>query len=399
MDIMKLRQDFPLLKKPLIYFDTASTSQKPQSVIDAVAHFYSQSNANVHRGLYELAEEATQLYEDARVKVAHFIGARSDEIIFTRGTTESINFVARAWGDEYIQPGDEIVITQMEHHSNMVPWQQLAKRKGALLKLIPLHADGTLKLESLPGLLSKKIKIIAVSQVSNALGIHNDMQILQEFARQSGALFLIDAAQSVPHQKIDVKNLKCDFLAFSGHKMLGPTGIGVLYIKKDLHDIISPYQFGGGMIFHANAQNATWLKAPHKFEAGTPPIAQAIGLSAAIDYLNKNINFADLQKHEADLSARLIEGLLSLEKIKILGSIEQLKNNGHMVSFTVDGHHAHDVATYLWQQGICVRAGNHCAQPLSQFLNVDAMIRVSFYCYNTIEEVDALVKAMHRLLQ
>lgn len=397
MNIIKLRKDFPLLEQPLIYFDSASTSQKPQSVIDALTHFYTASNANVHRGLYALAEEATQLYEDARASVARFIGARSDEIIFTRGTTESINFIASAWGNEHIQAGDEILITQMEHHSNMIPWQQLAKRKGAVLKLIPLRADGKLNLDELPGLLSKKIKLIAVSQVSNALGIHNDMQTLHNFARECGALFLIDAAQSVPHQKIDVKELNCDFLAFSGHKMLGPTGIGALYIKKDLHESIPPYQFGGGMIFQAIAQSATWLKAPHKFEAGTPPIAEAIGLMAAIDYLNKNINFTDLQTHEAQLCTRLIEGLLPLKKVKILGPVEQLQTMGHMVSFIVEGYHAHDVATYLWQRGICVRAGHHCAQPLARFLNVDAMIRVSFYCYNTLEEVDLLVKAMRDL--
>lgn len=397
MSITKLRKDFPLLEKNLVYFDNASTTQKPQAVIDSITNFYTTSNANVHRGLYALAEEATQLYEDARRTVAQFIGAQFEEVVFTRGTTESINFVAMAWGNEHISTGDEILITEMEHHSNMIPWQELAKRKGAVLKIVPLHSDGTLMIEKVPDLLSKKTKIIAVSHVSNVLGVHNDMTVLKDFARQVGALFLIDAAQSVAHQNIDVIKLDCDFLAFSGHKMLGPTGIGVLYIKKALHDIIPPYQFGGGMVFQANTQEATWLAAPHKFEAGTPPIAQAVGLAKAIEYINKNINFIDLERYEAQLCTQLIDGLIGIKKIKIFGPLEQLKEKGHMISFAVTGYHAHDVATYLWQQGICVRAGNHCAQPLTQFLAVDAITRASFYFYNTVEEVDHLIKVMQLL--
>ncbi|MCL5875444.1 MAG: cysteine desulfurase [Candidatus Dependentiae bacterium] len=399
MDSRKIKQDFPQLQQAIVYIDNAATTQKPQVVLDALINFYTKTNANIHRGLYALAEQATQLYEDARAQVAQFIGARPEELIFTRGTTESINFVATAWGNDHLQKGDEILISVMEHHSNSIPWQQIAKRKEAVLKVIPLNPDGTLDMAKVPDLLSKKTKIIALSHVSNALGTHNDMHAVRDFARQVGALFLIDAAQSVAHQEINVKELDCDFLAFSGHKMLGPTGIGGLYIKKELHDLISPYQFGGGMVFQASSQDATWLKAPHKFEAGTPPIAQAIGLGAAVKYIKSAIDFDALQRHEAALCTRLIEGLLELKQVTIVGPIEQLKAKGHLVSFTVDGYHAHDVAAYLGQQGICVRAGNHCAQPLARFLKIDATVRVSFYAYNTMDDVDMLVAAMRKFLK
>lgn len=398
MDSAKIKQDFPLLQQNIMYLDNAATTQKPQVVLDALTNFYTHSNANVHRGVYALAEQATQLYEDARAEVAQYIGAHPDELVFTRGTTESINFVATAWGNDYLNEGDEVIISTMDHHSNIIPWQQIAKRRGAIIKAIPLYSDGTLQMEKVPELISKKTKIIATSHVSNVLGIHNDVRTLRDYARQVGALFLIDAAQSVAHQAIDVKELDCDFLAFSGHKMLGPTGIGGLYIKKNLHDLISPYQFGGGMVSQASVYNATWLKAPHKFEAGTPPIAQAIGLAAAVRYIKHNIDFDALRQHEAMLCARLIDGLQDIRQIKIMGPIEQLREKGHLVSFVVDGHHAHDVAAYVGQQGICVRAGQHCAQPLACFLQVDAMVRVSFYAYNSAEEVDALIATLHKLV-
>ncbi len=398
MDSAKIKQDFPLLQQNIMYLDNAATTQKPQVVVDALTKFYTHSNANVHRGIYALAEQATQLYEDARAEVAQFIGAQANELIFTKGTTESINFVATAWGNDYLNEGDEIIISTMDHHSNIIPWQQVAKRKGAVIKAIPLYRDGTLQMDQVPHLINKKTKIIAVSHISNVLGIHNDVHALRDYARQVGALFLIDAAQSVAHQAVDVKELDCDFLAFSGHKMLGPTGIGGLYIKKDLHDLIQPYQFGGGMIAQASEYSATWLKAPQKFEAGTPPIAQAVGLCAAVRYIKNNINFDALRQHEAALCARLIDGLQDLKQIKIMGPIEQLKEKGHLVSFVVDGHHAHDIAAYVGQQGICVRAGQHCAQPLACFLQVEAMVRVSFYAYNSTEEVDALIATLHKLL-
>ena len=399
MDSTKIKKDFPQLQQPIVYLDNAATTQKPQIVLDALINFYTQTNANIHRGLYPWAEQATQLYEDARMRVAHFIGACSEELIFTKGTTESINFVAAAWGNDNLQKGDEILISDMEHHSNMLPWQHIAKCKEAVLKVIPLHPDGTLNMAKVPDLLSSKTKIIALSQVSNALGTHNDLHAVRDFARQVGALFLVDAAQSIAHQAINVKDLGCDFLAFSGHKMLGPTGIGGLYIKKELHDLISPYQFGGGMVFQASSQDATWLKAPYKFETGTPPIAQAIGLGSAVQYIQNMIDFARLQNHEAALCARLIDGLHELKQIKVFGPIEQLKVKGHLVSFAVDGYHAHDIAAYLGQKGICVRAGHHCAQPLARFLHVDATVRASFYAYNTTEDVDALIAAMRKLLK
>lgn len=317
--INELRKDFPILKRiinnnPLIYFDNAATTQKPQSVIDALVDFYTQYNANIHRGVHTFGEQATQMYEEARSKVAQYINAEPDEIIFTRGTTESINLIATAWGEQHITRGDEIVITELEHHSNLLPWQQLAHKKNAKLNYIPVHDDGTLNMASLPELITAKTKLVAVSHVSNALGTHNDIASIIRAAHAVGAYVLIDAAQSVPHQKINVKSLNCDFLAFSGHKMLGPTGIGVLYIKKKLHDHIPPYQFGGGMVFEVDFHKASWLRAPHKFEAGTPAIAQAIGLGAAIDYLHNYVDFTLLQAHEAKLCTRLIDGLSHIKK-------------------------------------------------------------------------------------
>lgn len=397
------RADFPILTQkvnnhPLIYFDNAATTQKPQMVIDALTKFYTTQNANIHRSLYPLGEQATTLYEEARAKVAAFINAQPEEIIFTMGTTQGINFIASTWAQEHILKGDRIILTQLEHHSNMVPWQQVVQKKQAHLDYIPLLPDGTLDLEALPSLLTKKTKLMAAVHVSNALGTHNDIKTLIGAAHSVGARVLIDAAQSAGHQKIDVKKLNCDFLVFSGHKMLGPTGIGVLYIKKELHEQIPPYQFGGGMIFDADYYTARWQKAPHKFEAGTPPIAQAIGLAAAIDYLEKHVNFEELRAHEAQLCTQLIEGLRKFKKVRILGPQEQLQEKGHLVSFTVDGIHAHDVAAYLSNYGICVRAGNHCAQPLAHKLGILASVRASFYLYNTQKEVESFLEMFTLLM-
>jgi cysteine desulfurase/selenocysteine lyase len=401
--MQQLRKEFPLLNQKfgqhsLIYFDNGATSQKPQQVIDALTRFYTQYNSNIGRSIYPFGEQTTMLYEHARQKVAQFINADASEIIFTKGATESINAVASSWGAQYLKKGDEIVITQMEHHSNLIPWQQQAHTSGAVLKYIPLLSDGTLDLSVLPQLFTQKTKIVAVTHVSNALGTHNDIETIIKAAHAVGARVLIDAAQSAPHQKIDVKKLQCDFLVFSGHKMLAPTGIGVLYIKKDLHEQMNPYQFGGGMVYEADLHNATWQKAPHKFEAGTPPIAQAIALGVAVDYLTQHVPFDALQKHEAALCARLITGLSRFKKITVLGPVPQLQEKGHLVSFIIEGIHAHDVASFLGNYGICVRAGNHCAQPLAKELGIVASVRVSFYLYNTLQEVDTLLEVLEILL-
>jgi cysteine desulfurase/selenocysteine lyase len=398
----QLHKDFPILSQkidnnPLIYFDNAATTQKPQSVIDALVHFYTTCNANIYRGIHTLAEAATQLYEDARTKVALFIGAFPEEIIFTSGTTEGINFIASTWAEQHINAGDEIVITQLEHHANLLPWQQLVKKKGAMLRCIPVLQDGTLDMSLLDDIITHKTKLVAVVHVSNAVGTHNDIIVIANRAHSVGARILIDAAQSIAHQKIDVTQLNCDFLVFSGHKLMAPTGIGVLFIKKELHDQMPPYRFGGGMVEHADFLHATWRKAPQKFEAGTPAIAQAIGLGAAIDYINKNINFSDLVQHEARLCAQLIDGLLAFPEITLLGPLSQLKQNGHLVSFFVKNIHSHDVAAFLNSRGIAVRAGHHCAQPFATALGYDSSVRVSFYFYNTQEEVEYFLRNIYTL--
>lgn len=394
-----IKKDFPIFAKEnnnssFIYFDNAATSQKPKSVIDAMTHFYEYQNSTIHRAVYAFGEQATTLYEQARSKVAEFINADAQEIVFTKGTTASINAVAIGWALENIKAGDEILLTQMEHHANLLPWQQVAKKNDAVLKYIPILPDGSLDMGTLDQLITKKTKLVSCVHVSNVLGTQNNIETIIKKSHAQGAKVLIDAAQSIAHQSIDVKKIHCDFLVFSGHKMLGPTGIGVLYIKKDLHNQMQPYEFGGGMVYEVDLSHATWAKAPHKFEAGTPPIAQAIGLGAAIDYIKKNIDFEKLKKHEALLCSTLIEGLQKNPKIRILGPIEQLKQRGHVVSFVVEDMHAHDVATYLSNQGICVRAGHHCAQPLARLMNVTASVRASFYAYNTLEEVEKFLEVI-----
>ncbi|HEX4069490.1 MAG TPA: SufS family cysteine desulfurase [Candidatus Babeliales bacterium] len=400
----KLRDDFPILHQEvngysLIACDNASTAHKPQTVIDAVVQFYTTINANTFRGVYLFAEEATRQYETARTKVAQFIGADPEEVIFTRGCTSGINFIAATWADTNIQAGDEIVITELEHHSNLLPWQRLAQKKGAILKFIPVLSDGTVDLSNLDSIITNKTKMVSVIHVSNATGAHVDIVPIIQRAHAVGARILIDAAQSASHQKINVHELDCDFLVFSGHKLLGPTGIGVLYIKKELHSKIEPYEVGGGMVAHVECDHATWAPAPQKFEAGTPPIAQAIGLGAAIDYLQEHINFDELIVYEAQLCARLIDGLAEIKGIKILGPIQELKEKGHMVSFLVENYHSHDVAAFLDKRGIFVRAGHHCAQPFAHKLGYDASVRVSFYFYNTFEEVDAIIAALKELVK
>ncbi len=392
--------DFPLLTNypNLCYFDNASTTQKPQAMLDALNHFYTYENANTYRGIYELGELATERYESARTTVAQFLNAaHSSEIIFTRGTTEGINFVADAWARRVLKSGDEIVITELEHHANWLPWQRLAQEHGIILKVIPVLQDGTLDMLKAQELITSNTKLVTVTWISNAVGTHVPVETLVQYAHAVGAKILIDAAQAVAHLPIDVQKLNTDFLVFSGHKIGGPTGVGIVYIKKELHDAVEPYQVGGGMVLHVGPPSQ-WLPAPHKFEAGTPPIAQAIGLGAAITYMRKNIDYTRLQIHEASLCARLIERLSRHKTIRILGPREQLMTHGHLVSFVISGMHAHDVAAYCAHYNICVRAGHHCAQPLAKALGYDASVRASFYAYNTIDQVNTLADIIDKLL-
>lgn len=398
-----IRADFPYLEKKrnnssLIYFDSAATSQKPHSVISAISDFYSYHCSNVHRGIYHLAEETTAAYENVRNKVAQFIGARDHEIIFTRSATESINLVATAWGNEHIKEGDEIVISALEHHSNLLPWQQLCNQKKAKLIVIPVLDNGMLDMQKAAQLITSKTKMVAIVHVSNFIGTHIDVSAISKLARKVGCPVLVDAVQSVAHQSVNVNDLGCDILVFSAHKILGPTGLGILYMKDSFARTVPPYQYGGFMVYEADYHHATWQKPPRKFEAGTPPIAQVIGLGAALDYLKK-IDFNALRQHEAALCARLIDGLSKMGNVRILGPIEQLKEKGHLVSFVVHNMHAHDVAAYLDQFNICVRAGHQCAQPLARRFELDAAVRVSFYAYNTLEEVDFFLEKMNQLLK
>jgi SufS family cysteine desulfurase len=390
--------NFPFFKKhkDLIYFDNAATTQKPQCVIDAINYFYAYQNAPIKRGLYSIAESATEAFEHARKVVADFINADSDEIIFTSGATEGINFIASTWAVQHIKKGDEIVITELEHHSNMLPWQRCAQQTGAILKYIPVTQEGNLDLLHLDSIITKKTKMVSFLDVSNAIGTHVDVDSIVLRAREVGAKVLIDACQSIPHTKIDVKKYGCDFMVFSGHKMLGPTGIGVLYIKKAIQEEVPPYRLGGGMVFEADYFSARLLKAPKCFEAGTGPIAQAIGLSAAIKYLN-SLDFKAIKSLEASLCAATIEGLQKIPYIRILGPLDQLKEKGHLVSFIHEKYHFHDIAAYLDQHSICVRTGHYCAQPLARKLGIDGSVRVSFYLYNTLSEVQRFLDVMQHL--
>jgi cysteine desulfurase/selenocysteine lyase len=338
------------------------------------------------------------MYEDVRQQVARWLNIKeSSEIIFTRGTTEGINFIADAWASQKFSLGDEIVITQLEHHANYLPWQRVAQRTGATLRVIPVNNDGDLDYSVLDTMINSKTKLVAFSHVSNAIGTVVDVQRIVQRAKKVGARVLLDAAQSAAHKRLDVQQLNVDFLVFSGHKLCGPTGVGVLYIKKDLHDEVQPYQVGGSMVFDVHKDRAMWLASPQKFEAGTPPIAQVIGLGAALEFLEKNVNFEQLQKHEAQLCSQFIYGLKQRGDVCIVGPIKQLQQQGHIVSFVVDGAHAHDVAAYLAAHGICVRAGHHCAQPLSRSLEYLATVRVSFYLYNTQQDVDFLLSVLKKM--
>jgi len=380
---------------PLVYLDNAATSQKPVQVIEALNQYYREYNSNVHRGVHTLGTRATDGYEGAREKVRKFINAKSvQEIIFTKGTTEAVNTVAASYGPANVKEGDEIVITYMEHHSNIIPWQQLAKRTGATLKYIPLQEDGTISLEDVKKTVTSNTKIVAVTLVSNVLGTINPVKEIAKIAHENGAVIVVDGAQGVPHMKVDVQELDCDFLAFSGHKMCGPTGIGVLYGKKHLLENMEPVQFGGEMIDFVNLYDSTWKELPWKFEGGTPIIAGAIGLGAAIDFLEE-IGLDAIAEHEHRLSAYALEKMKEIDGIAIYGPHDPDRRAG-LVTFNLDDVHPHDVATVLDAEGIAIRAGHHCAQPLMKWLNVSATARASFYFYNTEEEIDKLVEGLIR---
>ncbi|EMT45248.1 MULTISPECIES: cysteine desulfurase [Anoxybacillus] len=397
MNVKELRQLFPILDqqvngKPLVYLDSAATSQKPLPVIEAIDNYYRQYNSNVHRGVHTLGTKATDAYEGAREKVRRFIGAASmEEIIFTRGTTTAINLVAASYGRANVRPGDEIVITYMEHHSNIIPWQQVAKQTGATLKYIPLQPDGTIRLEDVEQTVTPNTKIVAVMHVSNVLGTINPVKEIAQIAHKHGAVMVVDGAQSTPHMKVNVQELDCDFYAFSGHKMCGPTGIGVLYGKKHLLEQMEPVEFGGEMIDFVGLYESTWKELPWKFEGGTPIIAGAIGLGAAIDFLEQ-VGLHHIAEHEHRLAQYALEQLSTIEGLTIYGP----KERAGLVTFNIDEVHPHDVATVLDAEGIAVRAGHHCAQPLMKWLNVTATARASFYLYNTEEEIDILVSALKK---
>lgn len=399
--IKQLRADFPFFEQTAcVYLDNGATSQKPRQVIDRMMHWYAYECAPVSRAIYRAAEQATQQYEDARGVVAHFIGAKPCEVIFTSGATDSINVVAISWARQVIEPGDEIIVSQLEHHANFIVWQQLALEKNARLLVIPITPDGLLDMAAYERMLSPKTKLVAITHESNVLGTIVDVARIARQAHAVGARVLVDAAQSAPHQPIDVLKLGADFLAFSGHKMLGPTGIGVLYIKQELYDRMVPHKFGGGMAHAVCLERSTWASAPHKFEAGTQPIAQALGLAQAIKYLTERLDFTSLCAYEAGLITHAIDGLSRFEQVRILGPVEQLKQTGHLVSCVIDGIHPHDVAAFLDQQdvAVAVRAGQQCAQPLHTALVIPASIRVSVYLYTTADDIDLFIGYIARLL-
>ncbi|MEI4830109.1 cysteine desulfurase SufS [Bacillus sp. FJAT-53711] len=395
MDIHEIRKQFPILDqkvngKQLVYFDSAATSQKPIQVIETLERYYKEYNSNVHRGVHTLGTKATDAYEGAREKVRKFINAKSmEEIIFTRGTTTALNTVAASYGMEHVKEGDEIVITYMEHHSNIIPWQQVAKKTGATLKYLPLQEDGTISLEDARQTITPNTKIVSIMYVSNVLGTINPVKEIAEIAHQNGAIMIVDGAQSTPHMKVDVQDLNCDFYALSAHKMCGPTGIGVLYGKKELLENMEPIEFGGEMIDFVDLQESTWKELPWKFEAGTPIIGNAIGLGAAIDFLEE-IGLDNIEKHEHELAQYALERLSEVDGVTIYGP----KRRAGLVTFNIDDVHPHDVATVLDVEGIAVRAGHHCAQPLMKWLKASSTARASFYLYNTKEEIDTFVEAL-----
>jgi len=397
-DVNKIKDDFPILSQEvnghrLVYLDNAATSQKPQAVISAIAKYYQKDNANIHRGLHTLAERATSKYEHSRARVAHFIGGvNREEIIFTSGTTGGINLLSYSLGEQILKAGDEILITEMEHHANLVPWVMLAKHKSAILKHIPITKDGVLDLTKLNELITSKTKIVALSHMSNVLGTINPVAEIAEVAHKRGAVVIADGAQAAPHMPVNVRELGVDFYVFSAHKMLGPTGLGVLYGRQELLETLPPFMTGGEMIREVYFDKITWNEIPHKFEAGTPPIAGAIAFEAAIDYIEK-IGMDSIRQHEIDLTEYAIEKLSQINGLEIQGPFDA-HIRGSAISFTDPNIHPHDISTFLDSKGIAIRAGHHCAQPLMRALGKVATARASFYIYNDENDVDALVDAL-----
>ncbi len=400
-DVERIRKDFPLLKeevygKPLVYLDNAATTQKPQSVIDALKEFYSKENANIHRGIFCLSEQATKRYKSARHKVQEFIHARSEkEVLFVRGTTEAINLVAQSYGRAFLEKGDEILITHMEHHSNIVPWQMLGEAIGTKLKVAPINDAGELMWDEFKKLLTDKVKLVSVVHVSNALGTINPVKEIIREAHAKGIPVLVDGAQAVAHTSVDVQDLDCDFYAFSGHKLFGPTGIGVLYGKRELLEKMPPYQGGGDMIRTVTFEKTTYNDLPYKFEAGTPHIAGVIGLGTAIDYV-RSIGIAQIESYEQELLRYGTEKLLQIPGLKIFGTA---KKKSAILSFVLGEAHAHDIGTILDRQGIAIRAGHHCAMPVMQRFNIPATTRASLAFYNTRKEIDLLADALQQVTE
>lgn len=412
MNSLKIRRDFPILSrkvngKPLAYLDNAATSQKPRQVLEAIDSYYRKHNANVHRGIHTLSVEATELMESARKKVAKFVGVDDpSEIIFVRNATEAINLVAYSWGRLNIDRGDEIVLTVAEHHSNFVVWQQLAAENGAVLKIVPIDENGEVNLVAFKKALTKKTKLVTFFHVSNVLGTINDVRKLVEIINkwyealrlrsgQSRPLVLIDGAQAVPHMPVDIGKIGCDFYVFTGHKMLGPTGVGVLWAKRELLEQMPPFLFGGEMISKVSFDRTTWSQLPWKFEAGTPNIAGAVGLGAAVDYLEK-VGMGDVRKHEVELTEYALDRLSGVRDVRLLGSVDVRKRGG-VISFNVGNIHAHDVASILDSEGIAIRSGHHCAGPLMDFLRITSAARASFYVYNTKEEIQRLIDGIEKV--
>ena len=395
-DVQRIRADFPLLQrmvrgKPLVYLDNAATSQKPSQVIEAVSRYYATQNSNVHRGVYYLSEQATAAYEGARVKAQRFLNAaRTDEVVFVRGTTEAINLVASSYGRLVLEPGDDVVISAMEHHSNIVPWQLLCESVGAGLRVAPIDLTGTLLLEEFERALGPRTKIVALVHVSNSLGTINPIEQLVSLAKERGAVVLVDGAQAAPHMRVDVQRLGCDFYTISGHKMYGPTGIGLLYGRSELLEAMPPYQGGGEMIRSVTFERTTYAPPPTRFEAGTPHIAGSLGLGAAIDYI-ESIGWGFIHDQETALSEYALDQLSRVPGLRIVGSAEA---RAAVVSFVMDGIHAHDVGTIVDQAGVAIRTGHHCTQPVMDFFQVPATARASFAFYNTLGEVDILVRAL-----
>jgi cysteine desulfurase / selenocysteine lyase len=397
VDWKAIREDFPILRERahshrLIYFDSAATSQKPRAVLDALRDYYEHDNANVHRGLHELSSRATEAYERSRQQVSDYLGAAgAGEIVFTRGTTESINLVAQAWGGKFLRPGDVVLLTEMEHHSNLVPWQLLAERTGAQVRFVPVCDDGTLALDRLSSLLTPEVKLFAFTHVSNSLGTINPVRELCEQARAAGVLTLVDAAQSAGHMPINVREVGCDFLAFSGHKMCGPTGIGALYGRAEILGSMPPWHGGGEMIASVTLEKSAFKKAPHRFEAGTPNIAGAIGLAAAIDYI-ESIGRSAIFEHDAQLAGYAMERLAELPGMRVLGPSAE---RGALVGFVMEAAHPHDLTTFADQYGLAMRGGHHCNQPLMRRFGLPGTTRASFYFYNTKEEIDRMIEILH----